>query len=169
MPSSQRFTRRELHHSGRRNLRMTGRPTRTSLAAVHLFGLRRLWIANPSAPTIAPPPIESATVRIAILLAKSRLNWAAGRGEEMTGTSPKAGPQAGRSTDAILCPRESTPKRTFRPDRAPVSGCVPLSGCSYLCQTVLTGLDWRTLSSRCWHRASRSVSVRLPISRRRRR
>ena len=95
MPSSQRFARRELHHSGRRNPRMTGRPTRTSLADVHLFGLRRLSIANPSAPTIAPPPIASVTVRIAILLAISRLNWAAGRGEEMTGTSPKAGPQAG--------------------------------------------------------------------------
>ena len=91
MPSSQRFARRELHHSGRRNPRMTGRPTRTSLADVHLFGLRRLSIANPSAPTIAPPPIASVTVRIAILLAISRLNWAAGRGEEMTGTSPKAG------------------------------------------------------------------------------
>ena len=31
-------------------------------------------------------------------------------------------PQAGRPTDAILCPRESTPKSTFRPIRPPVSG-----------------------------------------------
>ena len=73
---------------------MTGRPTRTSLVDVHLFGFRRLWIANPSAPTIAPPPIESETVRIAIILAISTLNYAAGPGEEMTDTSPKAGRSA---------------------------------------------------------------------------
>ena len=46
----------------------------------------------------------------------------------LTESNINSSAQDGRSTDAISCPRESTPKSTFRPIRPPVGGT--------LCRTI---------------------------------